>query len=430
MGSINFVIIFCQFFNVLAWPSIPLMFPLYASIRAIKCDQESVYQQCLKYWVLFSMATIFECALSKLLVWLYVWPYIKGVATVLLIVPSFAGASYVYTRFVHIAEDSCFRDMLLIPESITIEQNEFSDQASSHTSENGEEESENCVSYELSGMAAKLRNEPGTVGTIDTDHTMIGVLLQPGCLKKVQREWSCPLCLIITTSAKDLRMHIRGKKHKLKKMEDKQKNAAATKETTISLTKKKANFLTRFNFHNMSGFAALVKRSDRWSVWIKPDFGWTKLNTDGSIDKENAGFGGLFRDYRGNAVCAYVSKYPGDDIFLAELRAIWRGLIVALGLGIKVIWVESDSMSVVKTINKEQPYGPKASSCLKHTWKLLKKFDKSRVSHSWRETNRAADYLAKMDLSGSDVVLWPGDFPCGLSRIIEEDALGTKYYRR
>lgn len=80
---------------------------------------------------------------------LYVWPYIKGVATVLLIVPSFAGASYVYTRFVRIAEDSCFRDMLLIPESITIEQNEFSDQASSHTSENGEEESENCVSYEV-----------------------------------------------------------------------------------------------------------------------------------------------------------------------------------------------------------------------------------------------------------------------------------------
>ncbi|CAI9763023.1 unnamed protein product [Fraxinus pennsylvanica] len=413
MDSINFVIIFAQFFNVLAWPSIPLLYPLYASIRAIKCDQESFYQQCLKYWVLFSMATILECTLSKLLVWLSLWPYIKGVATVLLTVPSFAGASYVYTHFVRIAEDSCFRDMLLIPESIG--QNEFSDQASIHTRENGEE-SENRVAYE-------------------------------------------------------------GKKHKLKEMEHKQKNEAATKETNISLTKKKANILlgkfnqiTRLDFHNMDGFTTLVKRSNRWSMWIKPDFGWTKLNTDGSIDRETAGFGGLFRDdqggpvcayllikpdfgwtmwnsdgsidreragvcglfrdYLGVPVCAYVSKYPGVDIFLAELWAIWRGLIVASSLGIKLIWVESDSMSVVKTINKEQPYGPKASSCLKHTWKLLKKFDKYLVSHSWRETNRAADYLAKMDLPGSDVVLWPGDFPCGLSRIIKEDALGTMYYRR
>lgn len=420
MGSINFVIIFAQFFNVLAWPSIPLMYPLYASIRAIKCDQESFYQQCLKYWVLFSMATILECTLSKLLVWLSLWPYIKGVATVLLTVPSFAGASYVYTHFVRIAEDSCFRDMLLIPESIG--QSEFSDQAS-HTRENGEEESENLVAYEVETRAA--------------GHTMIGVLLQPECLKKVQREWSCPLCLITTTNAKDLRMHIQGKKHKLKEMEHKQKNVSSTKETNVSLTKKKANILlgkfnqiTRLDFHNMGGFTTLVKRSNGWSMWIKPDFGWTKLNTDGSIDRETAGFGGLFRDYQGGPVCAYVSKYPGDDIFLAELWAIWRGLIVASSLGIKVIWVESDSMSVVKTINKEQPYGPKASSCLKHTWKLLKKFDKYLVSHSWRETNRAADYLSKMDLPGSDVVLWPGDFPSGLSRIIKEDALGTKYYRR
>ncbi|KAL2505912.1 HVA22-like protein [Abeliophyllum distichum] len=238
MGSINLlIIIFAKFFNVLAWPSIPLVYPLYASVRAIACDEESFYQSCLKYWVLFSIATILECTLAKLLVWFSLWPYIKGIATILLIAPSFAGASYVYTHFVRIAEDSCFWDMLLIPESkscLIVGQTEFCDQAGCHTREDGGEESENLVTYELSGTTEKLRNKPGTGETRATGHMMIGVLSQPGCLKKVRREWSCPLCLISSTSEKDLRMHFQGKKHKVKQMEhNKQKNAAATKETNI-----------------------------------------------------------------------------------------------------------------------------------------------------------------------------------------------------
>lgn len=187
--------------------------------------------------------------------------------------------------------------------------------------------------------------------------------------------------------------------------------------------------ITRANIQMLSGLISPSMRLYKWCAWTKPELGWIKLNTDGSVDKRNASLGGLLRDFKGKPICAYVSKTSTNDIFLAELWAIWRGLVLALSLRIKVLWVESDSMSAVKTINKEQQYGPKVDNCLKRIWKLLIKFDKYKISHSWRESNKAADNLSRMDLPGHDVVLWPADFPNSLWKIIKDDARG-KLYRR
>lgn len=183
--------------------------------------------------------------------------------------------------------------------------------------------------------------------------------------------------------------------------------------------------IPRVNLQKWSSFCKPMT----WHSWQKPAFGWTKLNTDGSVDPENAGFGGLLRDYRGEPICAFVTKAQCDDVFLVELSAVWRGLVLASGLGIRVIWVESDSESVVETINRLRGFNVKASSCLNDIWRLLDNLDKYYVSHTWRETNRAADYLSKMVLMGSDVVLWPDDFPSNLWNIIKDDAEGRLYRR-
>lgn len=260
----------------------------------------------------------------------------------------------------------------------------------------------------------------------------------PTTLKKVQKEWSCALCLVSTTSEKCLKIHLQGKKHKTKEEELRANELASNPAVKSSSMQRRTNgvvLLENFNqiawvkLEQWSGLLSPVSKSIRWCRWEKPKFGWTKLNTDGSVDRENAGLGGLLRDCKGDPICAYVSKVSQGDIFLVELWAVWRGLILASGLGINVIWVESDSMSVVKTINREWSYSSKASSCLHDIWMLLKKFEKYRVSHSWREANRAADHLAKMDILKSDVVLWPVDFPGGLCNIIKDDAQGRLYRR-
>lgn len=251
--------------------------------------------------------------------------------------------------------------------------------------------------------------------------------------KRIQREWSCVLCLISTSSENCLKEHLRGKKHKNKEDELRVDEMPLRDTCKLSSLPKKAErvvFLRNLNIDRWSGFMNPITGSIRWCKWKKPEVGCIKLNTDGSVDPENSGFGGLFRDYKGDPLCAYVSKAPQDDIFLVELWAVWRGLVLASGLGIKVIWVESDSKSVVKTINLEQPYSAKSSSCLKQIWKLLKKFESYQVTHSWRETNKAADHLSRMVLRESDIVLWPVDFPDSLHKIIKDDAQGKIYVRR
>lgn len=112
-------------------------------------------------------------------------------------------------------------------------------------------------------------------------------------------------------------------------------------------------------------------KSLRLCCWIKPAFGWTKLITDGSV-REIFGCGGQFRDHKSLPICGFISNVPNNNIFIVELWAICKGLDVGLRLGIPRIWVGSDSLSVVKTVNQEQAYGLEASNYLRLVWGSLR----------------------------------------------------------
>ncbi|KAK8647759.1 hypothetical protein V6N13_121486 [Hibiscus sabdariffa] len=105
------------------------------------------------------------------------------------------------------------------------------------------------------------------------------------------------------------------------------------------------------------------------------------------------------------------------------------GLILALNLGFNTLWVESDSSTVVDAINEKQPDDSKAGYYLSQIWELLDGFEDCLVTHSWREANKAADFLSKMRLTEDDVVLSPTDFPDTLHSIIKDDAQGKIYFR-
>lgn len=266
-----------------------------------------------------------------------------------------------------------------------------------------------------------------------SSYQTVGSHSWPAGVKKVQ-EWSCALCQVTTTSNQCLESHLRGKKHKRRQHElkayawekNRQKFLSVPNQNNRTVLHGHLNEIAMVNLAKWQGFV----RSIMWCTWKKPALGWVKVNTDGSVDRQNSGFGGLLRDHRGFPIYAFVSKAYYDDVFLVELWAVWRGLVLASRLGFKYIWVESDSQSVVKTINRKQPFNARASTCLKHIWELLKTFKKCYITHAWRETNRAADYLSKMILDGSDVVLHPTDFPDTLHHIIKDDMDGRPYPRR
>ncbi|KAI3439927.1 HVA22-like protein, partial [Psidium guajava] len=81
-------------------PGVMLLFPLYASMRAIESPSTLDDQQWLTYWVLYSFITLFELSCHQILAWLPFWPYVKLVFCMWLVLPVFNGAAYIYENLV------------------------------------------------------------------------------------------------------------------------------------------------------------------------------------------------------------------------------------------------------------------------------------------------------------------------------------------
>ncbi|EEF52162.1 HVA22-like protein a [Ricinus communis] len=99
-GAGSFLKILLKNFDVLAGPVVSLVYPLYASIRAIETKSPIDDQQWLTYWVLYSMITLFELTFAKVIEWIPIWSYAKLIVTCWLVIPYFSGAAYVYEHFV------------------------------------------------------------------------------------------------------------------------------------------------------------------------------------------------------------------------------------------------------------------------------------------------------------------------------------------
>ncbi|KAG6489961.1 hypothetical protein ZIOFF_051243 [Zingiber officinale] len=86
--------------DTLIGPAVMLLYPLYASMRAIESPSLVDDQQWLTYWVIYSLITLFELSSWKVLHWFPLWPYMKLVFCLWLVLPMFNGAAYIYENHV------------------------------------------------------------------------------------------------------------------------------------------------------------------------------------------------------------------------------------------------------------------------------------------------------------------------------------------
>ncbi|GAA0151301.1 membrane traffic protein [Lithospermum erythrorhizon] len=86
--------------DTLIGPGMSLLYPLYASMRAIESPSTVDDQQWLTYWVIYSFITLFELSFWKVLQWLPFWSYMKLLFCMWLTLPTFNGAAYIYENFV------------------------------------------------------------------------------------------------------------------------------------------------------------------------------------------------------------------------------------------------------------------------------------------------------------------------------------------
>ncbi|WCJ39427.1 Polynucleotidyl transferase ribonuclease H-like superfamily protein [Euphorbia peplus] len=175
----------------------------------------------------------------------------------------------------------------------------------------------------------------------------------------------------------------------------------------------------------MCNVSSLLPRTI-WIAWKPPELGWVKLNTDGAC-KGNPGFasaGGLIRDCNGKWCGGFGVNIGFCTSSLAELWGVYFGLRLAWDKGYRKVIVEMDSKVVMNWITNptdvHHPFSWLIERCLHfkdNEWDI-------RVIHSYREGNRAVDWLT--NFAGSCPLGYHefGVPPAGLQVILTEDFFG------
>ncbi|CAI8617986.1 unnamed protein product [Vicia faba] len=263
-----------KFLHHFAWPLVALLYPLCASIHAIETDCYAETKNLISYWILLSFIYLFDYALFNLLPWLRLWLYIKLMIIFLLTIPDFGRASYVYNNLFRPMKlqivvwrfnnywRKCF-----------VEKDEFLMHAERYMRENGTEALEKLIAsknimctpdaevtneiistdskemlktngerlqtehLDIKDLeAVEKRETPATKqdipvlpkvgpsqsassatvvtkGITENDRAGGEIPQSSSTLKEVQKEWTCALCLVTTSSEATLFSHLNGKKH-------------------------------------------------------------------------------------------------------------------------------------------------------------------------------------------------------------------------
>ncbi|KAF3775866.1 HVA22 protein [Nymphaea thermarum] len=91
---------FLTYVHSLAGPTVMLLYPLYASVRAIESPSKLDDEQWLAYWILYSFLTLMEMVAAPILQWIPIWYQAKVLFIAWLVLPQFRGASFIYEKFV------------------------------------------------------------------------------------------------------------------------------------------------------------------------------------------------------------------------------------------------------------------------------------------------------------------------------------------
>ncbi|CAL1384891.1 unnamed protein product [Linum trigynum] len=172
-------------------------------------------------------------------------------------------------------------------------------------------------------------------------------------------------------------------------------------------------------------------RTDRLVCWGAPPRGWSKMNTDGAAQGSTgmATAGGILRDSDGDWLGGFCCKIGTGSAILAELWGIHQGLLTAWNQNTQFLILETDSKLAIELIRKrEDPVHPH-STILTAIRRLMAQNWVVQLVHTYREGNRAADWLSKHSLVypfGTHELMNP---PSQLQQILLEDTLGVSFPR-
>ena len=164
-----------------------------------------------------------------------------------------------------------------------------------------------------------------------------------------------------------------------------------------------------------------------------PGEGWTKLNIDGA-SKRNRGLsegGGIFHDQYDNWLKAFACNFGWCTSVKAEILALLKGLHIAWDIGYRKVEVNMDSQRAVrKTQQPCQPNQP-LYFIIKECRELMTRSKwEIKISHCYREANRAADYFDNPRVSQNNPPVISDSPPNAVVSLLREDLVMVSWPRR
>ncbi|KAH0707319.1 hypothetical protein KY290_010438 [Solanum tuberosum] len=127
-----------------------------------------------------------------------------------------------------------------------------------------------------------------------------------------------------------------------------------------------------------------------------PRTGTFKLNIDDSFSKDcnKGGIGGVIRYHNCNWVMGFYHNITAQSHTMAEIEALLDNLKIATDCSIVPIEIELDSIEVIEALEDTQSiYASKINSYRL----LMKRLGNPLVRHSFRQANKVADFLSRLD---------------------------------
>lgn len=162
--------------------------------------------------------------------------------------------------------------------------------------------------------------------------------------------------------------------------------------------------------------------------WRVPSNGFLKINVDGSYRDADSvmGGGGLLRSSTSTWVGGFMLQARDGNPLMAEASAMRAGLLFSWDNDVRRLICESDCLELVKMVTDHvRAQVLIHGSILRDIWEVLDRDWQVHVCWCSRESNSAADWLARrgswLSMEGLSVLAAP---PPELDVIVLRDSLG------
>jgi hypothetical protein len=170
-------------------------------------------------------------------------------------------------------------------------------------------------------------------------------------------------------------------------------------------------------FREASGLLLMNTQNQPSSLpvqWTKPPQGFSKLNWDAALDKNQRliGVGIVARDSEGKVIAVmcssqrYISDSSVAEAFGARLCAEF-----GLFMGLRSVILEGDALEVVQELKRVNEDAGHLGNLIGEIRFLLRSFDCWSINHVKREGNKVAYTLAKFAISHPHNRVWFDSFP-------------------